>query len=212
MELLWWFFKILFLLFRVPDKFARKYGAFGCIYGLVVWPFYFVYAVFMMFIVFIDRQGVLIANECFGKQWLYFIDTSAVAKVYRDMSTLSSGLSVSDVYVKYIREARLFAIEARDMFDDCSPSFPKEHWHWREVDIEKLVSTVNATGESKFSEEELRTLRNRLNWAKTRMKSLSFNRFCLFIGEAVKGRFKHGLVLDVSKHCSIDEAVNCYLT
>ncbi|KAL7522600.1 hypothetical protein ACHAWX_007701 [Stephanocyclus meneghinianus] len=212
MEFLWWFFKSLFLLFRVPDKFARKYGAFGCIFGLVVWPFYFVYSIFMMFIVYIDRQGVLIANEFFGKQWLYFIDTTAVAKVYRDMSTLSSGVPVSNAYVKYISEARLLAIEARDMFDNCSPSFPKEHWHWREVDIEKLVSTVYSASESKFSKEELRTLRNRLDREKTRMKSLSFNRFCLFIGEAVKGRFKHSLVLDATKHCSIEEAVNCYLT
>ncbi|KAL7520114.1 hypothetical protein ACHAWX_004859 [Stephanocyclus meneghinianus] len=212
MELFWWFFKILFLLFRVPDKYARKYGAFGCIFGLVVWPFYFVYAVFMMFVVFIDRQGVSIANRFFGQQWLYFIDTSAVAKVYRDMSTLSSGKPISDVYVKYIKEARPLAIEARDMFDACSPSFPKEHWHWREVDIESLVATVHAAGASAFTKEELKKLKNRLEFEKTRMKRISFNRFCLFIGEAAKKRFKYGHSTDVSMHCSMADAVSCYLT
>ncbi|KAL3802514.1 hypothetical protein HJC23_012533, partial [Cyclotella cryptica] len=189
MELLWWFFKILFLVFSVPDNFAKKYGAFGCIFGLVVWPFHLVHAVFMMFTVFIDRQGVSIANRFFGKQWLYFIDTSAVAKVYRDMSTLSSGKPISNVYVKQIKEARLLAIDARDIFDYCGPSFPKEHWHWHEVDVETLAATVNTVSHSKFSKEELKILVARLEWAKTCRKRISFNRFCLFIGEAVKDRF-----------------------
>lgn len=160
--------------------------------------------------VLFDRVGVSIANNAFGCQWLYFIDSSTVAKVYRgDMSDLTSGQPVSDVYVQYIKEARQFAIEARDLFDSCGPSFPEEHWHWRVVDIGKLTSEVESSGTSKLTKEEIRTLVNRLNWAKTRMDTISFNRFCLYVGEALRGRFE--APRDESKLCSITDAVDCYL-
>jgi hypothetical protein len=199
-------------LFMIPDKFARKFGAFGCIWGLLVWPFYFAHTVGKMFIVFIDRQGIAIANNFFDKQWLYFIDTSAVAKVYRDMSTLSSGAPVSDLYVKYIKDARLLAIDARDMFDACGPSFPNEHYHWREADTDKLMSKVASAGQSKLSEGELKTLIKRIEWAKARMEKISFKRFCLFVGEAVKDRFKHIPSGNGEAPCSITLAADCYLT
>jgi hypothetical protein len=168
-------------------------------------PFYFLYA----FVVLIDRIGVSIANNAFGCQWLYFIDRSTIAKVYRDMSDLKSDQNVSDVYVHYIRDARQYAIDARDVFDSCGPSFPSEHWHWREVDIEKLISKVESNGTSKLSAEEFKTLVERLKWAKTHMKSISFNRFCLYIGEALRGRFVHKKEDDM--RCTITNAVDCYL-
>jgi hypothetical protein len=124
------------------------------------------------------------------------------------MSDLKSDQNVSDVYVNFIRDARQYAIDARDMFDSCGPSFPPEHWHWREVDMEKLITKVESGG-SKLTPEELKTLVERMNWAKTRMKSISFNRFCLYIGEALRGRFGHEK--DTSKMCSITNAVDCYL-
>lgn len=190
---------------RHNHRFARKHGAFGCILGLCVVPFYFLYAI----VVLIDRIGVSIANNAFGCQWLYFIDRSTGAKVYRDMSTLtSSAQPVSDVYVKYIQEARQFAIEAREVFDSSGPTFPEEHWHWREVDISTLTSRVESVGKFNLSQEEFKTLVDRLNWAKTRMDKISFNRFCLFIGEALRGRFEHKRGGRIS--CSIKDAVDCY--
>ena len=124
------------------------------------------------------------------------------------MSTLTSGQPVSKVYVDYIKDARQYAINARDMFDRCNPNFPKDHWHWREVEIEKLISHVE-TSNTKFSKEELKTLVSRLEWAKTRMTNISFNRFCLYIGEAIRDRFKHEG--DDSIMCSISEAADVYL-
>lgn len=204
-EFFWWGFYSLLQIYRVPDRFARKHGAVGCIFGLLIVPFYFLYAV----VVLIDRVGVATANNLFGCQWLYFIDRSTVAKVYRDMSSLSSGQKVSDVYVEYIKEARQFAIEARDVFDSCNPSFPETHWHWKEVELNKLAEKVKENGKSQFSEEEFNTLLGRLEWSRTRMKRISYNRFCLFVGEALRGRFeqKH----DNPNLCSITAAVDCYL-
>lgn len=155
-------------------------------------------------------MGVGFANNVCGCQWLYFIDRLTVAKVYnRDMSKLSSGVQAPPAYVKYIKQARQFAIEARDVFDSCDPSFPEEHWHWREVDIEKLIAKVENKTDTELSQQEHKTLMERMNWAKARMSRISFNRFCLFIGEAIRYRFDHDVNGDVGY--SITEAVDCYM-
>lgn len=80
-ELFGWFFGTFYQLYHVPDKYARHYGLFGCFFGILACPFYFVRHFFMMFYIFIDRLGVTIANNIFHKQWLYYIDRSAMAKV-----------------------------------------------------------------------------------------------------------------------------------
>jgi hypothetical protein len=164
-------------------------------------------------VVLIDRIGVSIANNAFGKQWLYFIDRSTVAKVYGNTSTLSSNQPVSKKFVKYIREARQLAIDARDTFDSCSPSFPKEHWNWREVDTDKLTEKVEHGGKLKLTKQEMKTLSERMEWEKSRSEKISFNKFCLFIGEALRDRFDHEDDEELNS-CSVSKsfsaAVDCY--
>lgn len=208
-ELLW---RCFFQFFHVPDKFARKHGLVGCIFGILVSPLYFWYASRKLIVNQIDRLGVTVANGILGKQWLYFIDRSAISQVYRDMSTLPETRSlVSDKSVRFIREAYQTAINARNMFDACKPQFMDGHWHYREVQIKELASRLIDNGcKLKLSEEEFTTLVERLNWETMRMDSLSYNRFCLFIGEAVHGRF---YVADeaTSTKDLFTEAVSCYL-
>lgn len=213
LEFFEWLFRSIFQFYRVPDKLARRHGLFGCIFGVVVSPLYFVYSIIMTIVTVIDRLGVTVANGIFDKQWLYFIDRRANATVYVDRSTLSAtGKLISNESVRFISEARQIAIDCRQIFDGCKPGFVSDHWHWREVKIEELASKViNDSGKSKLglSEEEFKTLEKRLSWAKMRMKHLSYNRFCLFVGEAVHGRFYTN---ENSKPDCFSEAVSCYLT
>lgn len=217
--------KCLYQLYHVPDKFARTHGFVGCIYGILVSPLYFCYAVFRALFRLIDRLGVAVANGAFGKQWLYLFDSSAMCKVYRDVSTLSETRNlVSEKSVLFVLEAHQIATDARNIYLRCKPKFIDDRWHYREVRIDTLMSTlIDNDGKSrrflieptskkqlalKLSEIEFQTLVGRLNWAKTRMEYLSYNRFCLFIGEAVQDRFfREATVKD-----AFSEAVSCYMT
>jgi hypothetical protein len=209
MEHLW---RCFYQFFYIPDKFARKYGLFGCIFGIVASPLYFCHAVWNLMVNHIDRLGVTVANGIFGKQWLYFIDRSAVSQVYRDVSALSETRNlVSERSAQFIRDARQIAIDARTMFDASKPLFIKGCLHYREVQIKDLASRLADSHGSnlRLSEEEFKTLVKRLNWAKTRMGSMSYNRLCLFIGEAVQGRFSSAHA-GTSVRDSITESVSCY--
>lgn len=186
-----WFIEALLQLFRVPDRMSRSRGALGCLFGLIASPFYMLWTLLRMIIIYIDRICVTIANNMFGKQWLYVIDWSASAKVYRDISKVSTELS--EVNVQYIISAHKLAKNAKEMFNGCQPEFPGDVWHFKEVDIETLAKRVEKRGKSelKLAVKELETLMERLDWAKPRMERISFTRFCLYIGEAVKRRFPH---------------------
>lgn len=200
LELIGWALATIFQCYHVPDKYARQHGYCGCVFGLVALPFFFVYFVYRMVVIFIDRLGVTIANSCFGKQWLYFIDASAMAKVY-DKRSLSISVTpgkaqVSNLNALYIRFATKIAKGAMGIFDDCKPCFPENHWNWREASIAALLQKVRKDGKLKLglSEDELQALSERLDWAKSSrgMDRLSYNRFCLFIGEALRSRFERG--------------------
>jgi hypothetical protein len=202
-------FRTLYQFYHVPDRFARSHGLLGCIFGIVVSPLYFFKGIWKLVFNHVDRLGVTVANGIFDKQWLYFINRSAISHVHRDVSTLSETRSlVSDESVKVIKQARKIAINARSMFVACKPKFMNGHWHYREVKTDELVSRLmgNACNLS-LSEKELQILVERLSWAKIRMDKMSYNRFCLFIGEAVHGRF----YLKASTRDPFTEAVSCYL-
>ena len=61
------------------------------------------------------------------------------------------------------------------------------------------------------SEKEMRSLLDRLSWAKSKnMEYLSYNRFCLFIGEAVQERF-YCKNVKASVKDPFTNAVSCYM-
>jgi hypothetical protein len=207
------FFELLFRTFyqfyHVPDKFARSHGLFGCIFGIVACPLYFCKGIWKLIFNHVDRLGVTIANGIFDKQWLYFINKSAISQVYRDISKLSETRNlVSDESVQFIKEARQIAIVARSMFVACKPKFMNGHWHYREVKTKELASRLTNTGDNlKLSEKEFKVLVERLSWASMQMDSMSYNRFCLFIGEAVHGRF----YVTPTPRDPFTESVCCYM-
>ena len=176
--------------------------------GLILAPFYVTYALFMMLVVLVDRIGVTFANNVFGKHWLYFINKKAQGSVYRDMSSLTdTAVQISDAKRKDVKNAQKIAIHARRIFDDCNPTFYEDHWHYREVKVDVLATRVSAQRKAKLkwltgeetgevdmipflTDEELKVLEKRFIWAKSRMETCSFSKFCLFIGEALHGTRK----------------------
>ena len=115
--------KSIYQIYHVPDKYARSHGYIGFIYGTLVSPVSFCYAILRTLFRFIDRVGVAVANGVFGKQWLYFINSSAIYKVARDVSTLSQTRDlVSDESVEYVKEAHEIANNARNIYLRCKPS------------------------------------------------------------------------------------------
>ena len=168
--------------------------------GMILIPFYVTYSVGRTILVTVDRIGVNVANNLFGKHWLYFINKKAQSNVYRDMSSLTAtAAQISDASKEDVMNARKIAIHARRIFDGCNPNFYGDHWHYREVKVEELAARVSAQSEFKLkwssralqeripflTNEELNILQKRFIWARTRMDTISFSKFCLFIGEAL---------------------------
>ena len=177
--------------------------------GVILSPFYIIYALFMMLVVLVDRIGVTIANNLFGKHWLYFINKKAQGSVYRDnMSSLTdSAIQISDAKRKDVKNAQKIAIHARRIFDDCNPTFYGDHWHYKEVKVDVLATRVSAQRKAKLkwltgeetgevdmipflTDEELKVLETRFIWASRTLETISFSKFCLFIGEALHGTRK----------------------
>jgi hypothetical protein len=162
-------------------------------------------------IVCIDRIGVGIANSCFGRQWLYFIDSTTTAKVYQcPESTGQNSLfeyqkTMSKKRLAEIASARMIADSAMSIWLSCKPEYTSEHWHWKEVLLSRLKSALLDNGRTSlgFTDVEFAKLMNRLDKyekqkdeeikgvpAKDKKPlSISFSRFCLFIGEAVHLRY-----------------------
>ncbi len=179
-------------------------GCCGCLVGVLLIGPYMWYTLIKMIIVIIDRIGVNIANNIFGKNWLYFINRRAQGNVYRDMSSVTAtSAEISDASKEDVMNARKIAIHVRRIFDGCNPKFYGDHWHYKEVKVDELAARVSAERNYKLkwlfgdqtqresgmlpflTDEELEILQKRFIWAKTRMDTISFCRFCLFIGEAL---------------------------
>jgi hypothetical protein len=176
-----------------PDMLARSHGAFGCLFGLLLFPFYLVGYVLKGFVVYADRLATGIANGCFHKDLLYVFDPSVQAKVYSTTSEIDDILQFerpSEKRVFDIKRAMQIAIPANQIFKECQPCFPPEHWHWEEVEMKKLKEMLrNLSGQTTLglSDSEYDTLTSRLD--NCNLEAISFSRFCLYIAEAVKARF-----------------------
>ena len=68
-------------LYAKPDKFARSHGCFGCLWGLLVSPFFILKYLIYGVIILIDRLVVGVANGCFGQNWLFAIDRASYYRV-----------------------------------------------------------------------------------------------------------------------------------
>jgi hypothetical protein len=186
-------FQSIFQLYVRPDMLARSNGAFGCLCGLVLFPFYLVGYVLKALVVFVDRLSTGIANGCCHKDILFVFDPSVQARVYSTSAEIDDILQFTrpgEKRVFDIDRAMQLALAANKMFKECDPCFPKEHWHWQVVKTEKLkevLKRISGQSNLRLSDSEYATLRHRME--RCDLEVISFSRFCLFIAEAVQARF-----------------------
>jgi hypothetical protein len=186
-------FRGLFETYTRPDKFARSHGAFGCLFGLALAPFYILFDVFRGFVVFIDRILVGISNGWFNADKLFIIDTMVRAHVYETTAEKHDLLNhdiPSDSRREQIRYALRLANSASHIFFSCKPIFPPEHWHWLEADLKLLKENITRQGKSRLS---LNTSENEVILGcldACPFEKISFSRFCLYLNFALKSRME----------------------
>lgn len=177
-----------FQIFFKPDRFARSHGAFGCLWGLIVSPFFIVWFIIYAVIVLIDRVIVGVANGIFGAHILTALDRSSY---YTTHSVADMGPELQALAAKGLSKTRkweLFsgldmAMAARRIWKEANPKFPKGSWHYRVANASDLMPLIPKLKKSAiaFTDSEVRILQQRLE--EMRNATLSFSRFCALIRE-----------------------------
>lgn len=171
------------------DRFARSYGIIGCLLGVLFAPLYTIWGVLYGLFVFWDRLIVGFMNECFGTRLLYAVDRSIQYKLYNPWSIPEELQNVprpSDNRKAVIDEAFDIATAASSVFEKARLRFTDENKQWEVAPAESLRSKVGDL--SVLHDSELAVLMQLLkNEGKNK---ISFSRFSLFIGRAVRNRFR----------------------
>lgn len=143
-------------------------------------------------------------------------DSSCQAKVYQTSVKDQdfTDIKVSPENVLNISLAHQFATKARKLFDECKPALRGDNWHWREVDLKVLTTTVKNKGKSKLglSYEEFLKLVARCELESANYHFVSYSRLCLYIGEAVHNRFSNDESEADDLRDTISRAANIYMT
>lgn len=178
------------------DVNARSHGALGCLFGLCLSPFYIiVYALHAVLILF-DRVMVGIANGCFGENKLYIIDWTVQAHVYQTSShqqALDAFTKPSAARQQMLFQASDLATVANQLFKDAEPHFPHDIWHYKVVEKDALLKVFQSAAKKRLdlTDEEFATTYNAIKSCPH--EELSFSRFCLLLGLAVKHQFEEQL-------------------
>lgn len=185
--------------FARPDRLARTNGALGCLFGVVLFPLYMLLYLVKSLIVCVDRTGVAYANGCFGKKWLYFINPTIAS------GTRDNGIEEEikyDALMNSERRSKLLtgkklAEDALVFFDECRQVEDRSIIinNACTKDVLMGIKSSNKFSRLALSARELETLVTRLRKHQDRGPedggdSLSFSRFCMFLGEAVHPRWK----------------------
>lgn len=206
------FIQAIFQFVLLPDKMSRKHGFMGFFFGLFLSPLFTLKYIIKSALVFIDRCVVAFANGCFGKEWVYFLDTS---------QTVESRPNGVEVAIKYdalmdpkrramITKARKFAGAALIVFNKCRESDHGEK-RYSKASTQSLMEVISSGGRQSLMEfvssgsrlglglsrTESTKLQARLKKYKERgSEDITFSRFCLFLGEALHARWKNTSILD----------------
>lgn len=137
--------------FKVPDKYARSHGAFGCLFGLILSPIYFVFYVGRAILIFIDRLGTGICNGCCHKRYIYLcdktisdIDHVKVTKTFEEEMRVLRATELSKSRSFEIRRALELAMNARAVFKKASPFYPDKTANYRVVKTKDLLEALSA--------------------------------------------------------------------
>jgi len=199
----------LFQFYLRPDMMARSNGACGCLAGVLLFPFATILYILRACFIFTDRAIVAVMNGCCKQHWVYAFYRAQSAE-YR-----SNGASEEVVYDENmdpdrrekILSAKDIAEKALLVFDQCrvegNRKQKKDKANRFETlrDVYTVPTGVLLTADFSrigLSAEESETLKARLKKYLIHGPedgvgdSISFSRFCLFLGEALHPRWKMG--------------------
>lgn len=143
-----------FQLFFVSDKWARRAGTFGFLFGTVLAALYVLRDILVAVLVFFDRIIIGVTNGCFRKDLDYVLDPSWKAQVHQT-PLLASELEASLTQgIPKARKADLVAaldcvVAARKVFENAHPHLPKDHRHYVVVGLPSLIEVIG-TDDSKI--------------------------------------------------------------
>lgn len=160
-----------FQLFFVSDKWARKAGSFGCLFGLVLSLLYFVKDILVAVLVFLDRVIIGITNGCFGKDFDYVLDPSWKASVHQTPLIASEMEAFLTQGIPKARRAELLmaldmVVGARKVFENAGPVLPKDHRHFVVVklpDLLNVIGTPDTKTKLRLSDADVEVVKGRLN-------------------------------------------------
>ena len=131
------------------DRWARSQGAFGCLFGLAISPFYTVTVALIAVLIFFDRLAVGITNGCFRKNYDYIFDPSWKAKVHNTPaiavekeSFLTNGISKARRIE--LHQALDIVVKARFVYERCKPKYPEGHMHFMAVKLSRLAEVLKS--------------------------------------------------------------------
>jgi len=136
--------------FKIPDRYARTHGAFGCLFGLILAPFYVLFYFGRAVLIFIDRLGTGICNGCCHKRYIYLCDRTisdidGVKETYtlKEEIRVLRASEVSEGRKYEIRRALELAIKARTVFKKARPFFPDKNVNYRVVKTRDLLAALS---------------------------------------------------------------------
>ena len=140
-------FRVAMQIYWKPDRWARTQGAFGCLFGLIIAPFYMVVVCLISLLIFFDRIAVSVTNGCFGKHYDFILDPSRKARVHDTSAiTVEKEAYLTHGIPKARRSELLQALDivvkARMVFQQCRPRFPEGHMHFVVVPLSRLVKEL----------------------------------------------------------------------
>jgi hypothetical protein len=159
-----------FQLFFVSDKWARKAGSFGCLFGLLLSALYTVKDILVSVLVFFDRIIIGITNGCFRKDFDYVLDPSWKAQVHQTPLIASELEAFLTQGIPKARKADLVealdcVVAARKVFENAHPCLPRDHRHFVVVklpDLIKVIGTDDSKLKLRLNDEDVDLLRDRL--------------------------------------------------
>ena len=153
------------------DDWARMQGAFGCLFGLIIGPFYVVILALISVLIFFDRLAVGIANGCFGKEFDYVLDPSWKAKVHDTPAIQVEKEAFVTHGIPKARRIELhrsleMVVKARIVFQHCHPTYPGSHFHFVVVKLDRLTEYLNTSEAQRqlcLTSREIKTVIQRLD-------------------------------------------------
>ena len=180
-----------FFLYTKPDKYARSHGALGCLLGLIASPFFIIaYVLYGVCVVFTDRILTGFHNQVGENRKLFVYDRHVQYRVWSKLSIVEELNDFPRPVGKRrdkIDEAIEIAEAANDVFESSHAIFSEEHWHWRVARADSLKRKL-LPGLRVLTHQEITQVSRLLDMEGKH--EISFSRFCLFIGKAVKTRFR----------------------